>query len=369
MLFRSVSGVRFRCACGAEYQAQPEHAGEPALCPRCNDVLFIPSAAAVARAGGKPVLASWDRRGQYRPKSELWAQLARLGVGLVLLGLLAAGGYGAWTFYFKDIAKKADRQKETALGLVPDDVIGFRCLRPNAVLKSKLSEKVKHLLTDVRGVNSLLVPEFDQDLFLQLDRSVGVVSGRVETFLIVGLEGPGGWWAIETTDPVQKEILKQRLGFEANPRPGEKYFRTKGMPRRALYFVHDRLFVLATTESAMKAFLRSRDEKKNKDPHGRFQRALVQTDHHTYFVGALSLPPDLSIPPLEMPSGSEAILKALSKVQAGGSVLWEIRESKMVLHLDLDLSHSRRKGSPHTTIHFDLTLDPERLAESFRAGL
>jgi hypothetical protein len=100
-----LAGVRFRCLCGGEYQARQEHAGQPARCPCCGEVLFIPARAA-ATAG--PVLAARERPDRYQPRQEGLSMGMRLGiVGLVLL-LLAAAGYGAWAFYFKD---KADDLK------------------------------------------------------------------------------------------------------------------------------------------------------------------------------------------------------------------------------------------------------------------
>src|SRR5205085_618144 len=50
--------VRFRCACGADFQASGAHAGEPARCTRCGDVLFIPARSEPAAAGERPIKAS-----------------------------------------------------------------------------------------------------------------------------------------------------------------------------------------------------------------------------------------------------------------------------------------------------------------------
>src|SRR5206468_5989588 len=78
--------VRFRCACGADFQASSAHAGEPARCTRCGDVLFIPARSEVSRADVRPVKASFDQKNRYKPGKDPSASSS--GALLALLVLL-----------------------------------------------------------------------------------------------------------------------------------------------------------------------------------------------------------------------------------------------------------------------------------------
>src|SRR5262249_53983969 len=271
MLTRPVSGIRFLCACGAEYQAHPDHAGQPALCPRCNDVLFIPSAAA-SRAAGKPLAASRDRRDQYRPKTEGLSPLARFGIVLGVLLLLAASGYGAWALYFKDIAAQTGKGKPTALGLVPDDAVGFIYLRPNVGMKSKLFKEAKIPPSIVLDLLGRLRGQEDRDLLAKLDRTLGIFTGEVETLVLVDLGREGDVLVIETVrdlTPQGLAVLKTAFGQEP-------------------YLAHGRLFVVGTRATAKARFVKSLNEKKNE--HGAFQQALALANPDTYGLAAFAAP-------------------------------------------------------------------------------
>src|SRR5262249_14875026 len=251
MLSRPTVGVRFRCACGAEYQALPAHAGKPTVCPRCNDILFIPAPGAVSRAGGKPAFASRNRRDQYRPKPDGWTPLVRLGVVLGVLVLLGASAYGAWAVYFKDAAERTSKQQVTALGLVPEKAVSFFCVRPNTLLKSKhgqgLIQSLNQLPLNEKELNRF-IPREALELVRLLDTEVGLRTPRVESVVGVNFGTDGLGLVVETTadmHPGQKENLKNTLRtLETNTFAGKTFFHSRGEPKTGLYFVHDRLFVV-----------------------------------------------------------------------------------------------------------------------------
>src|SRR5262249_44578497 len=112
--------LRFRCACGSDFQARPEHAGQPTRCLRCGEILFIPSRQKMRQADGRPVLAALDCENRYQPRREpgSWAGVLLV---LILLLLMGGGGYAYWTFYARDqvareqkaaVEKEADRIKK-----------------------------------------------------------------------------------------------------------------------------------------------------------------------------------------------------------------------------------------------------------------
>ncbi len=109
--------LRFRCACGAEYHAQPEFAGEPTRCMRCGEVLFIPSRQTAARTGGRPVKVGFDRDDRYKPKREAGSGLLTFLAVLLLLGMMGGGAFAYWQFYLKDF--KANEPKTPRAGGPP----------------------------------------------------------------------------------------------------------------------------------------------------------------------------------------------------------------------------------------------------------
>jgi len=372
MLTRPTVGVRFRCACGADYQARSEHAGKPVVCPRCNDVLFIPSPAAVSRAGGKPVLASRNRRDQYQPKPEGWSPLVRLGVVLGVVLLLGAGAYGAWAVYFKDVAARTSKQQVSALALVPDKAVGFVFVRPNALLKSKLGQGIDRLPLDGKGLSGYLERD-TLELVRLLDNEVGLRSGRVEALVGVIFSSGGVGWVVETTvdiDPRQKDKLITTLRAEdKSVIDGKTYLHSRREPTRALYFVHDRLFILTSGVTTMHLFLQSLDKKK--DEPGRLQRAIALTDAHTVLLATWTRPPESlaaqPAPPGQpgQPPGQTAlerdILAALPRLEAGATLRVNLEDDKVQLRVDGDAVESKRKDSSLATARLEMTFDIEQI--------
>src|SRR5581483_4049947 len=94
--------IRFRCGCGAVFQAAREHATQPARCTRCGDVLFIPTRAQAVRANYEPVKVSFDAKDRYRPGKDPGVSMVPFFIVVLLLLLLGGGGFAYWQFYARD---------------------------------------------------------------------------------------------------------------------------------------------------------------------------------------------------------------------------------------------------------------------------
>lgn len=282
------TGIRFRCVCGADYQARPEHAGEPARCPRCGEVLFIPTRAA-ASLPGRPVLAARNRADQFAPKKDRGALWARLAIAAVVVLLLGAGGYSAWAFYFKDMAKTVRHQQDVgggALGLVPANAVAFLSVHLGDAWNLDAARKLRQAPPPELVPFFKQIPEMEAALGLKIadvDRVVAVVPRpalpKIQPLGAPGIGGQPGrqplrggpvpgpsasagtpWVAVElkegkSVDP--KSLRRLLLGANdvEHAHAGKQYF-TSSMPNRplALSFVSRRVFVVAS-EEGMQAFV------------------------------------------------------------------------------------------------------------------
>ena len=247
--------VRFRCLCGGDYQARPEHAGKPTRCPRCGEVLFIPDRAAAATG---PVLAARERTGRYAPAARGLSLGARLGVAFLVLLLLGAAGYGAWEFYFKGVAAdvKKERQREAhALDFVSADAVAFLAFRPAPIVEELLNKKVLDTLPPETVVLLKTFPKQFQDLEKRLGFSVADIKRIVAVIPTADVQTT--WTAVELTKNtrINRDKLKDYfLALKEQTYEGRQYFTSFTPGGKALYFVDDHLYVFAE-DRGMKAFL------------------------------------------------------------------------------------------------------------------
>jgi Protein of unknown function (DUF1559) len=238
-------GVPFRCLCGGEFTARPKDAGKPARCSFCNDVLFIPTPATIARAGGQPVVATRDGARRYTPGREGLSPLARAGVVLLVLLLLGGAAYAAWEFHFKEAAARARKSRgDTALALVPGDAVGFVSYRLADVWNS---EQVRMIPPEVMGQITVL------------ENKVGLKIGDVERVVAVfpsAEDQQSLWVAVETTKDIDQEKLKTALrATEESSLQGVTYFKSPGLQSTSIHFVHNKLLVIAPAREGMEAYV------------------------------------------------------------------------------------------------------------------
>ena len=266
------AGVRFRCLCGAEYQARQEHSGQPARCPYCGEVLFIPSRSA---ASSGPVLAARDRADRYQPRREGLSTGLRLGLVFLVLLLLGAAGYGAWEFYFKGKAEEVKRERArqaNVLDLVPADAMFFASVRVADYVELFFSDRFLGMLDKQLGalppgsrgmLDNIRKQQatFKKEL-TAFERRLGFRMAEVERAILVVPDARGtmAWAAVQLKKGtrIDPDKLKHLLGTEAEQTSaGRSYFvadRERGM---ALLVADDRSFVVASKEG-MKAFLANR---------------------------------------------------------------------------------------------------------------
>jgi hypothetical protein len=111
----------FRCACGGAYQARSEHAGQPTRCPRCAEILFVPTAESVRQASGRTVLAAHDRGDRYQRTRYPDRAYAGVLVAILALLILGSGGYAYWEFYLREESEKQQKAKLEQRHERPDD--------------------------------------------------------------------------------------------------------------------------------------------------------------------------------------------------------------------------------------------------------
>ncbi len=344
-------GVRFRCACGAQYQARPEHAGEPTHCPRCGDVLFIPAAGA-ARAAGRPAAASHDRADQYADPDAAAPRSARtrlLGALLVLL-LLGGGGYGAWAFYFSGLTDRVKKQEASAFGLIPANATFFLAVRPAALLESKLPARLlRELDVGATEVRDLVDTVWTSRINLP---RLGLRPAEVEEFVAVYTdEPPRDWLAVQTRNPVGEDRMRKALNTNTETRyQGKTLF--VGPPvrfgsRTTLHFVHPRLFVLGPEGSVRAAITESRPS------DGPLAPALRRTGGTALAVFAADAG--------DGTGASVTGLSALLHLRRATLVL-EDRDGRLRLSVSAKAADPLQKGAVDSAFDLDVTADADRVA-------
>jgi hypothetical protein len=114
--------VRFRCACGSEFFAKPEFAGEPTRCTHCSEILFIPTRQAAARTDGRPVKVGFDRGDRYQPPRESDSRWMGALIALLTLLLMGGGAYAYWEFYLKDFKPAGSQAVVPPMGGNPGNI-------------------------------------------------------------------------------------------------------------------------------------------------------------------------------------------------------------------------------------------------------